>query len=36
MRAFDLSARNAEFVEKMPADIMFEVIDIIHGMIEIV
>ena len=36
MRAFDLNARNAEFAERLPSDIMREVIDIIYGIIEIV
>lgn len=36
MRAFDLNARNAEFIEKFPCDFMREVADILYGMIEIV
>jgi len=35
MRAFDLSARNAEFAERLPSDIMHEVTNIIYGIIEI-
>jgi len=36
MRAVDLSARNAEFAEKIPRDLMHEVADILYGLIEIV
>jgi len=36
MRAVDLSARNAEFGERLPSDLMHEVADIIYGIIEIV
>jgi len=36
MRALDLSARNAEFAEAIPADLMHEVADILYGIIEIV
>jgi len=35
MRAVDLGARNAEFAEKLPSDLMHEVADILYGMIEI-
>jgi len=35
MRAVDLSARNAEFAEKLPSDLMREVADILYSMIEI-
>lgn len=35
MRAFDLRAGNAEFIEKLPYDLMHEVADILYGMIEI-
>ena len=35
MRAIDLKARNAEFIEKLPSDLMHEVADIICGIIEI-
>jgi len=30
----DIKARNYEFIEKIPDDILFEVIDIISGFIE--
>ncbi len=33
-RTLDIKARNYEFIEKMPDDILFEVIDIISGLIE--
>jgi len=36
MRSIDLSARNAEFAEKLPPDLMCEVVDILYGMIEII
>jgi mRNA interferase MazF len=35
MRAFDLIAGNAEFIEKLPSDLMHEVVDIVYSMIEI-
>jgi mRNA interferase MazF len=35
MRSIDLSARNAEFAEKLPPDLMCEVADILYSMIEI-
>ncbi|MDR0302040.1 MAG: type II toxin-antitoxin system PemK/MazF family toxin [Treponema sp.] len=34
-RTLDINARNYEFIEKIPDDILFEVIDIINGFIEI-
>ena len=34
MRAFDLAARNAEYIEKLPSDLMIEVADIIYSIIE--
>jgi len=36
MRAIDLMARNAEFIEKLPLDLIREAADIIYGIIEIV
>jgi len=33
-RTLDIKARNYEFIEKIPNDILFEVIDIISGFIE--
>jgi len=33
-RTLDIKARNYEFIEKIPDDILFEVIDIISGFIE--
>jgi len=33
-RTLDINARNYEFIEKIPDDILFEVIDIINGFIE--
>jgi mRNA interferase MazF len=33
-RTLDIKARNYEFIEKIPYDILFEVIDIISGFIE--
>jgi mRNA interferase MazF len=33
-RVLDLEARNAEHFEQLPADILYEVVDIIYGMIE--
>jgi len=33
-RTLDIKARNYEFIEKIPSDILFEVIDIISGFIE--
>jgi len=35
MRAIDLGARNAEFIEELPSDLLNEVIDIIFGIVEI-
>jgi mRNA interferase MazF len=34
-KIFDIRARNSEFVEKAPKDIVFEVVDIVSGFIEI-
>ena len=34
-RTLDINARNYEFIEKVPEDILLEVIDIISGFIEI-
>ena len=34
MRSVDLNARNAEFVEKIPLYLMWEVADILYSMIE--
>jgi mRNA interferase MazF len=34
-RTLDINARNYEFIELIPDDILFEVIDIIIGFIEI-
>jgi mRNA interferase MazF len=34
-RTLDINARNYEFIEKIPDDILLEVIDIINGFIEI-
>jgi mRNA interferase MazF len=34
-RTLDINARNFEFIELLPADILFEVLDIIFGFIEI-
>jgi hypothetical protein len=31
-RILDLAARRAEYIEQLPTDILFEVIDIIYGM----
>ena len=33
-RTLDIKARNYEFIEKIPDDILFEVIDVISGFIE--
>jgi mRNA interferase MazF len=33
-RTLDIKARNYEFIEKIPNDILFEVVDIIGGFIE--
>jgi len=33
-RTLDINARNFEFIEKIPDDILFEVVDIISGFIE--
>lgn len=35
VKALDISARNAAFKEKVPADIIEEVVDIIYGFIEV-
>jgi mRNA interferase MazF len=35
VKALDLTARNAKFVEKLPNDILFEICDIISGFTEI-
>ena len=34
--AMDLKARHAEFIEELPKDILFEAIDIVYGMIELI
>ncbi len=34
-RILDINARNYEFIERVPKDIVFEVVDIISGFIEI-
>jgi mRNA interferase MazF len=34
VRTVDLASRNAEYIEKLPGDILHEVIDIVYGMIE--
>ena len=34
-KTLDINARNYEFIEKVPADILWDVIDIISGFIEI-
>jgi mRNA interferase MazF len=34
-RTLDINARNYEFIEKIPDDILLEVVDIIIGFIEI-
>ena len=34
-RTLDINARNYEFIEKVPDDILLEVIDIINGFIEL-
>ena len=34
-RTLDISARNYEFIETVPDDILFEAVDIINGFIEI-
>jgi len=36
MRAVDSRSRNAEFIEKLPSDLMHEVADLVYGIIEIV
>ena len=35
VKALDLTARNAKFVEKLPTDILYEICDIISGYTEI-
>lgn len=35
MRAVDLRARNAEFAERLPRELMNEVADILYGIVEI-
>jgi len=35
VRTLDINARNYEFIEKIPDDILLEVIDIINGFIEV-
>jgi len=35
IKALDLSQRNATFVEKAPADIIGDVVDIVYAFIEI-
>jgi mRNA interferase MazF len=34
-RILDLQARRAEYIEQLPNDILYEVVDIIYGMIEL-
>ncbi len=34
-KILDLSQRNADFIERVPDDILFEVVDIIIGFIEL-
>ena len=34
-KILDLQVRNAEFIESVPSDVIFEVVDIIHSIIEI-
>jgi mRNA interferase MazF len=35
VRTLDINVRNYEYIEKLPNDILLEVIDIINGFIEI-
>ena len=35
VKALDINFRNATFQERLPSDLMFEVFDIIYGLIEI-
>ena len=35
VKSLDIKMRNAEFVEKVPEDILVEVVDIIYGFIEV-
>jgi mRNA interferase MazF len=35
VKALDLTVRNAEFVEKIPSDILYEICDIVGGFTEI-
>ena len=36
VRAVDLVARKAVFIEELPQDLLFEVVDIVYGMIEFI
>ena len=36
VRIVDLIARKAEYAERIPEDILFEIIDIVYGLIEVV
>jgi mRNA interferase MazF len=33
--ALDLTARHVEFIEELPKDLLFEAVDIVYGMIEL-
>jgi mRNA interferase MazF len=35
VKALDINFRNAEFYERIPSDLMYEVFDIVYGVIEI-